>query len=126
MLAFLTRHPERASARERASLTSALFPSGIQAISRPPDGPPEKGVEITWTGLGGEREGLRADDIIVAIDGTRVENRAQYTVMKYRVWTAPMRFLVWRGKGYVSVDTRLRHRWVANSIRSYPRDTFAR
>src|SRR5262249_51344307 len=126
LLAFLTRHPERDVKHEAPALKATLFPAGIQTVADPPAGPPEKGVLITWTGIGGERAGLRKDDIIVAVDGTRVESRAQYVVLKYRVWTAPMRFLVWRDKKYVSLDTRLRHRWVTNTITSCPRDAFER
>jgi tetratricopeptide (TPR) repeat protein len=125
LLAFLMRHPERDVKHEASALMTEIFPAGLQPIGQAPAGAPEKGVEITWPGIGGEREGLRKDDIIVAVDGTRIENRAQYVVMKYRRWTAPMRFLVWRDKGYVSVETRLRHRWVSNDVRSYPRDAFA-
>jgi len=58
--------------------------------------------------------------VITAIDGIRVEDTRQYAVLKYRVWTAPMRFLVWRGGRYLSIDTQLRHRWVENHIASYP------
>jgi tetratricopeptide (TPR) repeat protein len=126
VLAFLMRHPERDTRHQTAALTSAVFPAGMQPLAQPPAGAPEKGLEITWAGIGGEREGLRKGDIIVALDGIRVENRWQYSVVRYRAWTAPMRFLVWRDKAYVTVDTRLRHRWVTNTIRSYPQDTFAR
>jgi len=126
VLAFLTRHPERDTRGEAAALTSTLFPSGVQPLAQPPAAAPDKGLEITWTGIGGEREGLRKGDIVVALDGIRVEDPPQYTVMKYRAWTAPMRFLVWRDKSYVTVDTRLRHRWVSNTLKAYPADSFAR
>ena len=126
VLAFLKRHPERDTRGEAAVLTSAIFPSGVQPLAQPPTAAPDKGLEITWAGIGGEREGLRKGDIIVALDGIRVEDPSQYTVMKHRVWTAPMRFLVWRDKSYVSVETRLRHRWVSNTINAYPADSFAR
>jgi tetratricopeptide (TPR) repeat protein len=120
LLGFLLRHPERNARGEAERLTATVFPSGMQKVATPPATAPETGVLITWTGLGGEREGLRDDDVIVAIDGVRVANEKQYNVVKNRTWSAPMQFLVWRGKEYVSVDTQLRHRWVASRITNYP------
>lgn len=58
---------------------------------------------------------------MVAVDGTRIRDWNQYIAMKYQSWKPEMRFTVWRDGKYLDISTNLRHRWVVNDMRPYPK-----
>jgi tetratricopeptide (TPR) repeat protein len=114
--AFFVRHPEQDARHERDRLVAALFPGGPQRIDDKTPTAPSQGLRIVNAGFAGAREGLREGDIIAGIDGIAVANLPQYNLQKFRTWSPEMRFLVGRDNRYVSVDTHLRHRWIANDL----------
>lgn len=124
LLAFLMRHQTESVAygREARDLGAKVFPRGIEQVSATGlSAGPDAGLQISTTGVLGQQAGLRVGDVIVGVDGTRVRDKDQYIVVKYQSWKPEMRFLVWRDGKYLEVSTTLRHRWVVNNLRPYPK-----
>ena len=118
--AFLVRHPELDAKHERDALVAEVFPAGLTPVDDKKPAPPARGLRIATAGFAGTRDGLRNGDIIAGIDGVAVENMRQYNLQKYRKWSPDMRFTVWRDGHYLSIDTRLRHRWIENKLEPIP------
>ena len=124
LLAFLIRHQagNPAYTREAQSLAPKVFPAGFEPVTAGAlSGAPDAGMQIERVGVRGAANGLRAGDVIVAVDGVRIRNIDQYAVQKYRSWQPEMRFVVWREGRYLEIPTTLRHRWVVNTLRPFPK-----
>jgi hypothetical protein len=81
--------------------------------------PPVYGVEVTAVEKIGERAGFRAHDIIVAIDGIRVNNVAQYHAARAMSLEPDIRMTVWRDLKYTEVSGPLRYGGMWGSVNRY-------
>ena len=63
---------------------------------------------------------MRFGDIVVAVDGMRVQNLAQYYAVKTASLDPVMRVIVWRDLKYVEVTAPLRYGGVWGVVRPYP------
>ena len=118
LLAFYLR--SRRTAPEVPDLTREIFPAGMTRVTAGASAAaPREGVLIRTTGVIGADEGLRVNDVVVAVDSIRVRNVAQYRVARGASAHDTMKLILWRGGKYIELSARLRHRWVVSAI-----DTF--
>jgi hypothetical protein len=97
-----------------------VFPGGPARIVLPTlTEAPRDGVSVEKSGPLGERNGIRVGDIIVGIDGIRVENMWQYYAARMASTDPTMRIIVWRDLRYVEVPAQLRHSWLASWLNNY-------
>jgi tetratricopeptide (TPR) repeat protein len=118
LLGFLLRQQRHGI--EVDSLKWKIFPAGVVSVALPTlREPPVYGVEITAVEKIGERAGLRAHDIIVAIDGIRVNNVAQYHAARAMSLEPDIRMTVWRDLKYTEVSGPLRYGGMWGSVNRY-------
>jgi len=70
---------------------------------------PLSGLEVTSVKTIGERYGMHANDIIVAVDGVRVNDLDQYYAAKTMSLDPTMRLIVWRELKYMEVAGPIRY-----------------
>jgi tetratricopeptide (TPR) repeat protein len=95
-----------------------VFPSGM--FSTPmTDAKPSAGVHVAKVSESARRIGLRAGDIIVAVDGWHVMNLPQYYAVRAFAESGPLTLTVWRGK---VADVRIANRLLRPvfDIENYP------
>jgi tetratricopeptide (TPR) repeat protein len=118
LLAFHLRHGRDGA--ETESLIRRVFPDGMTRIAHATlAGPPAHGVRLDEVGVLGAKNGLRAGDIVVGVDGIRVANYAQYRAARGSSAHRLMRFILWRSGRYLEVPVRLRYGWVISRLRDY-------
>jgi len=97
-----------------------VFPGGPARIVLPTlTEAPRDGVSVEKSGLLGERNGIRSGDIIVGIDGIRVQNMWQYYAARMASADATVRFIVWRDLRYIEVPAALRFSWHDSWLNNY-------
>ena len=97
-----------------------VFPGGVVSVTLPMlRQAPTSGVEVAELERIGERHGVRLNDIIVAIDGIRVNNLAQYYAAKTMNVNAEMRLTIWRDLKYTEVTGPLRYGSMWGSVKTY-------
>lgn len=80
------------------ALEKALFPSGMQALPAEMADSPEAGVWVDEVGGVERRLRVQVGDIIVGVDGWRVESREQYrALMAFTEPHVPHKITLWRG-----------------------------
>ena len=118
LLGFLLRHQRHGI--EVDSLTWKIFPAGVVPIALPAlREPPVYGVEVAGVEKIGERASLRAHDIIIAVDGIRVNNLAQYYSAKAMSLDPNMRVTIWRDMKYTELTGPLRYGGMWGAVRGY-------
>jgi hypothetical protein len=118
LLAFYLRHNRTGS--DVDELMTKVFPNGLMRTAAPPAAtPPLDGVVIVFAGMTGFEGGLRAGDVITAVDGIRVKNFPQYRAARGASDADQMRFTIWRDGVYKDVAAPLRHRWIVSTLRTY-------
>lgn len=90
-------------AAEAAAATHKIFPKGLQKIAPADLKGPVQGIPIVNAGSVGESWGLRPGDVVVALDGYRVESHQQYGAIKAMSDDPKMRLLVSQGGKYLEV-----------------------
>lgn len=84
---------------------SALFPAGIQPVNiGAAVNAPETGVAILGENEHTQAAGLKRGDIIVGLDGKRVEDLDQYFYLRLKLTNAVMRLTVWKGDRYTDIE----------------------
>jgi hypothetical protein len=102
------------------SLKWKIFPAGVVSIALPTlREPPVYGVEVSALEKIGERAGIRLHDIIVAVDGIRVNNQPQYYAAKAMSLDPNMRVTVWRDLKYTEVTGPLRYGGMWGDVNGY-------
>ena len=118
LLGFLIRSGRAGAEVDR--LTAKVFPKGMTRVAIGTlNGAPSDGVLLEEAGVIGQREGMQRCDVVVALDGIRVSNLAQYRAARGAKTDPLMRFTVWRAGTYVDVQARLRLGWVVSSLKDY-------
>jgi len=81
--------------------TSDIAPSGKTAVTLSSfTNPPTSGVQFDQTTDAMKQNGLSSDDIVVACDGTQVENTEQYTATRDASDSPSMKLIIWDGQSY--------------------------
>jgi hypothetical protein len=114
--AFYIRYEQRiGDGRFRAEAQEALkkrFPQGLQRATLADLGPaplPGRGYTVTWKpDLAMERLGLKPRDVIVALDGYRVDTHQQYEVVWRFTDKRDVAMIVWREGHYVELKGQMR------------------
>lgn len=88
-----------------AQATGRVFRNGMQNVSLTnlPFSEPERGVAIYETSPSLTKAGLRPRDVIVALDGIRVESFAQYDFVRAMNRDPEMKLIVWQDGKYREV-----------------------
>jgi hypothetical protein len=118
---FYLREAQRtddARLRVRAeALLQDVFPGGFEAASLAQfTAPPEDGVMLNAFTVRAERLGLRRGDVIVAIDGQRVHNAAQYLWLRPAKDGDRLQLIVWRDGAYRELTLHVPQRWFGLSF----------
>jgi hypothetical protein len=95
-----------------------VFPNGLQP-AQTDDGRPSRGVVVTKDNAKARKAGLQAGDIVVGLEGTRVDNLRQYYAVNAFSRREEMKLTVWRGKTF-PVTATARNRMMGIEYRSYP------
>ncbi len=93
--------------------------TGVTRVSAPPKVGPKKGVLVTALGPTGFEGGLQLHDVIVALDGWRVQNWDQYDLLKSSAETDVMELLIWRDHEYVTVRATVPQRTWSVRVQNY-------
>lgn len=106
------------------SLVPVVFPHGLQPAPASLDGAPQSGVMITKDNPRTVKTGIQAGDIIVGLEGFRVENLSQYYAVNAFFSREEIRLTLWRGKLFaasISAPNRL----MGIELRTHPIEGWA-
>jgi tetratricopeptide (TPR) repeat protein len=118
LLGFMLRHHQHGI--EVDALKWKLFPAGVVSVPLPTlREAPLYGVEVAEVEKIGERSGIHLHDIIIAVDGIRVNNRAQYYAAKAMSLEPAMRLTIWRDLKYTEVTGPVRYGGLWGSVMDY-------
>ena len=122
LLGFYYREVEVRKRREYAGawqdVRQRVFPNGL--INTPlTDKKPAVGVHVSNDSAAARKIGLRAGDIIVAVDGWHVDNLSQYYAVRALAESGPLTLTVWRGS---LADVRIPNRMLRPlfDVENYP------
>ena len=80
------------------AIEKEIFPNGVQPMATAMTQKPEKGVFVEEDSYSSRRVRLQAGDIIVGVDGLKVESKEQYTaVVAFLPPNTKHQFTAWRG-----------------------------
>lgn len=111
---------QKRHAQARDALVADAFPDGQRKIGAAPTAPPTSGVLITGVEHDAQAAGLMWHDVIVAVDGIRVENFRQFAILRLSGSDPNMRFLLYRAGGYREVAATFKERKISAWFHDYP------
>jgi hypothetical protein len=118
LLGFMLRHHRQGM--EVDALKWKVFPGGVTSVSLPTlRDAPASGLEVISVKTIGERYGMHQDDIIVAVDGVRVNSLDQYHAAKTMSVDPMMRLIVWRDLKYTEVAGPIRYGGIWGYVKEY-------
>lgn len=95
------------------------FPNGLERVHLGSfSGGPRDGVSILKHSPAAHAAGIRAGDVVVALDGYRVRTRRQYFVISHFSDGPDMTVIVFRHPGYIELKARTVGRALWNEARS--------
>ena len=106
------------------ALLPMVFPEGLRPVPAVQSTTPAHGVVVTKDNDRVRKAGLQAGDIIVGLEGWRVENLPQYYAVNTFLETEQMTLTVWRGKLF-EVMLTAPNRLMGIEFRSYPIQGFS-
>jgi tetratricopeptide (TPR) repeat protein len=101
------------------SLAPAVFPEGLKDALVTLDAPPQSGVIIIKDNPNTIKHGIQSGDIIIGLEGFRVENLNQYYAINAFFSKEQMKLTLWRGNLYTAT-IRVPNRLMGVQFRSYP------
>ncbi len=106
---------------EYQKIVDTYFPGGIQkvALASLSNTPPTTGIRFSKTTESLQKAGIDPSDIIVGLDGIRVENRDQYMAARKLSDSPDMVFLIWDGQGYAAMQAHQPGRRFGLDVRNY-------
>jgi hypothetical protein len=124
LLAFLIRRGDATGGApatpEYQGLLDRYFDGRLERIEESPlSGKPSRGLFVQSTSEW-NKQYFQRGDIIVAVDGIRVRNYAQSSVLYDRSFDAPLRYTVWRGDAYVFIQGPFRQHYYGVNAVDYP------
>jgi hypothetical protein len=115
---------ERRYAAAAAPIRARLFPQGVERVAvtdfRTGEAP-DKGVKVEGPNRRLALAGLRNGDVLVAVDGYRVRDYAQYTVVRDLSRDPAMQFVYFRNGRYLVAEGRFPRRAVSDYLRNWNR-----
>jgi hypothetical protein len=101
-------------------LLRPAFPGGLQrvvmhALPVTPDG----GIQVAPFGPRAMKTGLRADDVVIGIDGWRVHDGAEYQTVSRLAFNDTMTLTIWRSGRYQELKANVPERWFGSQIHDY-------
>jgi hypothetical protein len=115
---FYMRHPRKGLDVDQVMWK--VFPAGVTRIVLPTlTDAPRDGISVETAGSLGEQNGIRSGDIIIAVDGIRVQNVWQYHAAKGASLDPVVRYTVWRDLRYFEVPATLRFSWFGSGVVNY-------
>jgi hypothetical protein len=104
------QRPEgKAWAGKAADARKALFPHGIQPLAAGATDAPTHGAVLESTSDALHRAGIVAGDVLVGIDGHRVDDQTTYGNLKATSIAPRMKLTVWHGGKYVEIEEQRDH-----------------
>ena len=127
LTAFFSRHPREVDAtgvsfRQHCdALRDRIFADGLEKVVLSGlTEPPRSGVTFTKDNGSLRALGMRAGDVIVAVDGYRIENGLHYVyVRNLDPDNNRMALIVWNGKSYAEVDAWVKGRRFGLPLKDY-------
>jgi hypothetical protein len=127
LTAFYARHLQEVDAngvpfRQHCdALRDRIFVNGVGKVALSDfTEPPYSGVTFTKDNGGLKTLGMRAGDVIVAVDGCRIENDLHYVyVRNLNPDNDRMALTVWNGKSYVEIDAWVQGRKFGLPMKNY-------
>jgi tetratricopeptide (TPR) repeat protein len=95
-----------------------VFPNGLAPVTTD-EAKPERGVVVTRDNEKSRKAGLQAGDIIVGLEGLRVDNLQQYTAINAFFEQEQVKAIAWRGHLSLITGTTP-NRLFGIDLRSYP------
>ncbi len=112
-------HPD-AFPEENKALFQKSFPKGLTKVSIDSfSGPPTNGIVITTNSPQLQRASLSQGDIVVALDGYKVESEPQYDYINAQKTDPKMDFIVWRQNAFLEVHANVPHRKFHVDLETY-------
>jgi tetratricopeptide (TPR) repeat protein len=87
-----------------AEARQALFPGGLQPFTSGGAEPPTSGAVFQSPSVALRRAGILAGDVLVGLDGYRVDSRESYGNLKATSVAPTMKLTVWHDSKYVEID----------------------
>jgi hypothetical protein len=100
-------------------LRTRLFPEGIQPAPTSMPAPPVRGVIVTTDNDRSRKAGLQAGDVIVGLEGHRVDNLQQYRALNASYLNDELHLTVWRGTLF-NISATTPGRLFGIDIRTHP------
>lgn len=123
LAAFLIRQATLAGAAvpsEADELLQRVFPRGLEpAVIYALPAQPTDGVQFTTLSERAAAAGLKATDVVVAVDDWRVHGAAQYTVAARLRSDETMTFTVFRDGRYKRFSAKIPERWLASRLEDF-------
>jgi hypothetical protein len=120
--AFYVRNRTRSARYETAARDAIrrVFPNDLEAaIVAELSGAPRDGVLITRNSTIAQKAGINQGDILVAIDGHRLHNKAQYFFLRDFQSGSDIAYIIWRKNSYLELKAKLPQRRNETSIDDY-------
>jgi hypothetical protein len=96
-----------------------VFPEGLQSAVVTLASKPDRGVVITNDSALARKAGVQAGDLIVGLEGFRVDNMAQYRAINASFETNDMKLTLWRGQIF-RATLNAPNRLMGIEFRTYP------
>jgi tetratricopeptide (TPR) repeat protein len=104
LIAFYKRQLDKGNASYKSKYDDTIrtiFPQGLKQVTLADfSGPPTGGMRFQATNAAMRSNGVSSDQVIVALDGYKVESVAQYTMTRGFSDSPNMQLIVWDGKTY--------------------------
>jgi len=105
LVAFCLRYEaatgDKRYSRDIRRQSSVIFPKGTESVTLASfSGQPQDGVSFLEENQVLRLAGMKAGDVIVAVDGIRVHNQAQYEFQRDQNTNPEMTLIVWQGNAY--------------------------
>lgn len=99
-----------------------LFPDGLRRYDAAGYKiPPKQGVYLYGRSDAATRAGVQEGDVVIALDGWRVDNPKQYSTVRAFVEDAPLELTIWRdGQGVIRRSGTFKNRLMGIELRPYP------
>jgi tetratricopeptide (TPR) repeat protein len=113
---------DAASQKKFDDLSRTTFPQGMKKVTIGSfSGPPESGMEFTGASDSMRKFGIAAGQVIVALDGYAVQNKAQYTAIRSLSDSPEMKFIIWDGQTYREITASQPGRLFGVGMQDYRR-----
>ena len=102
-----------------AKWLAEVFPEGLQPVPTSMTGAPQKGVFVYKDSPYSRKYGIRTGDIIVGLEGWRVDNEEQYFAINEFKDDLAMKITLWRGQ-LVTIDAKSPTRLLGTELQTHP------